>query len=204
MNLDYTIKQFNLVKNELKNTTLVLASKTINADFLIQFIKATGHLQYGENYAKELTKWDFIMQSIPNIDLSFIGKFQNGNIKKIIKYCNTIEGVSSFEDLQKIKFEANRMNKKIKVYAQINIGGEVQKNGFIISKININDLKQFDGLMCIPPQGESNFYFEKMNYLKKTLGFLNLSMGMSGDYKNAILHGSTEIRIGTLIFGERK
>jgi pyridoxal phosphate enzyme (YggS family) len=195
---------FNL-KNEVGDKiTITIASKTVKTELLIEFIRQTGHLDFGENYASELSKWDAIIEEFNNIRLSFIGSFQTGNLRKIVKYCNKIEGISSLKELEKVQKESLKHNKKVICYAQINIGEETQKNGFKLSDILIDDLKKFDGLMCIPPALKPvDEYFKKMQNLKEECGLSSLSMGMSGDYKKAILSGSTEIRVGSLIFGGR-
>ena len=103
------------------------------------------------------------------------------------------------------------MKKKIKIFIQVNIGEESQKVG-----INVNDLNEFYsicrkdlklniiGLMCLPPANENtDGYFEQMEKLNKQLGLQELSLGMSNDYLDAIEYGSTYVRIGSKIFGNR-
>ena len=111
---------------------------------------------------------------------------------------------------KKIVDEQNKINKKIKVFLQINIGDEDQKSG--ISKVEASQLVEYCkeigldliGLMCIPPANvDPNNYFEEMNRLNKSFGFEDLSMGMSDDYLIALRHSSTFLRIGTKIFGVR-
>ncbi len=99
----------------------------------------------------------------------------------------------------------------MKIFIQVNIGNEEQKNGIEISQIEnfyekcINDLElNIVGLMCLPPNNEkSSLYFSKMNELKKKLNLSELSMGMSKDYIDAIKNNSTFLRIGSKIFGKR-
>ena len=104
----------------------------------------------------------------------------------------------------------NKINKKIKIFLQVNIGDESQKSG-----INKNDLDKLIsycveigldiiGLMCIPPLNtDPESYFEEMKKLNKSFGFKELSMGMSSDFLEAAKHSSTYIRIGSSIFGKR-
>ena len=103
-----------------------------------------------------------------------------------------------------------KINKKIKIFLQVNIGDEDQKSG--INKNNliqlVNYCKEIDldliGLMCIPPvNNDPENYFDEMNKLNKTLGFNELSMGMSSDFLTAVKHSSTYVRIGSSIFGKR-
>ena len=106
--------------------------------------------------------------------------------------------------------QTNKINKKIKIFLQVNIGDENQKSG--IDKNNINKLvsycKELDldliGLMCIPPANiDPEVYFEEMRMLNRKLGFAELSMGMSSDFILAAKYHSTYIRIGSSIFGKR-
>ena len=102
------------------------------------------------------------------------------------------------------------MNKKIKIFIQVNIGDETQKSG--VNKKELDSLVNYClklnleliGLMCIPPEGEDpSKYFIEMNQLNHKFELLDLSMGMSGDYLKAVENSSTFLRIGSSIFGER-
>ena len=118
--------------------------------------------------------------------------------------------VDSVKLANKIAVEQNKIKKNIKIFLQINIGNENQKSG--INKNEIDHLVSFSkeigldviGLMCIPPANiDPQGYFDEINKLNKSLGFSELSMGMSSDFLLAIKHLSTYIRIGSSIFGER-
>ena len=111
---------------------------------------------------------------------------------------------------KKIADEQNKINKKIKIFLQVNIGDENQKSG--IDKEEVSQLvsycKEIDlnliGLMCIPPADiDPEEYFEEMNKLNKTLNLTELSMGMSSDFLIAAKHFSTYVRVGSGIFGQR-
>ena len=104
-----------------------------------------------------------------------------------------------------------KQNKKLKIFIQINIGNEPQKNGismenakeFYLKCINVLDL-DIVGLMCLPPINQSAInYFSKMKLLSDKLNVDCVSMGMSGDYLKAVMYGSTFVRIGSKIFGQR-
>jgi len=103
-----------------------------------------------------------------------------------------------------------KLKKKIKIFLQVNIGDEDQKSG--INKNNVEYLVSYCkeigldliGLMCIPPIDiDPENYFKEMNILNKSLGFSELSMGMSSDFLQATQHSSTYVRIGSSIFGQR-
>ena len=111
---------------------------------------------------------------------------------------------------KKIADEQNKINKKIKIFLQVNIGDENQKSG--INKNNVKQLVNYCkeigldliGLMCIPPADiDPVGYFEEMNKLNENLNFSDLSMGMSSDFLKAAKHYSTYLRIGSSIFGKR-
>ena len=139
-----------------------------------------------------------------------VGKLQTNKVKFAVKLFDYIHSVDSKKLANKIAIEQNKINKKIKIFLQINIGEENQKSG--INKNEIEDLisycKSIDldliGLMCIPPADiDPEVYFKEMENLNRSLGFDELSMGMSSDYLIAAKHSSTYVRIGSSIFGQR-
>lgn len=183
-NIDTSFHKYSALKQTLPNTKILLATKGISSDFLLQFIALTGHKYYAENYASELSKWDEVLKKYPETEISFIGSFQSGNIKKILKYCNSIESFSSLKMLEKVRNEANKLQKNITAFAQINIGIEPQKNGFLPSEINAETIQHFSGIMCIPPFNKSpNVYFNQMQKIAQKHNIKHLSMGMSSDLK---------------------
>ena len=170
-----------------------------------------GHLEYGENKVQEaITKWADIKLAYPNLKLHLIGRLQTNKVKFVLKLFDYIHSVDSEKLAKKIVDEQNKINKKIKIFLQVNIGDENQKSG--ISKDEVGQLVSYCkeigldliGLMCIPPADiDPEEYFEEMNKLNKNLNFLELSMGMSSDFLKAAKHHSTHIRIGSSIFGQR-
>ena len=106
---------------------------------------------------------------------------------------------------------SKKKNKNLKIFIQVNIENESQKSGITIDRLNefykicTQDLNlNIVGLMCIPPNdGKPELHFDRMQKLKSTLSINELSMGMSEDYIDAIKYGSTFVRIGSKIFGER-
>ena len=140
-----------------------------------------------------------------------IGKLQTNKVKYVIPLFDYIHTLDNFKLADKISEEQKKRNKYLKIFIQVNIGNEEQKSGinskdlkFFYNKC-ISDLKlDIIGLMCIPPQdGDVKKYFSHMLELKNSLKLKELSMGMSSDYIEAIEHGSTFVRIGSKIFGNR-
>ena len=189
---------------------IIAVSKTFKIDLILPLIKY-GHLNFGENKVQEaLDKWTKIKAENSNIKLHMIGKLQTNKVKFAVKLFDYIHSVDSEKLAKKIADEQSKINKRIKIFIQVNIGDENQKSGInknqlsnlilYCNKINLDVI----GLMCIPPLNiESSLYFKEMNQLNKNFGFTELSMGMSSDYLKASENSSTFLRIGSSIFGER-
>ena len=139
-----------------------------------------------------------------------IGNLQTNKVRDCVKYFDFIHSVDSKKLAKKISDEQQKINKKVKIFVQVNIGEENQKSGILkddldslisyCKEINLNLL----GLMCIPPVNDNpSKYFKEVNLLNKKFGFLELSMGMSSDYLDACENSSTFLRIGSSIFGKR-
>jgi pyridoxal phosphate enzyme (YggS family) len=210
LDIDNYIKDYLNKLNINNNPKIVAVSKTFKIDKILPLIEH-GHVDYGENKVQEaVEKWTEIKQINPQIKLHMIGKLQTNKVKFAVKIFDYIHSVDSEKLAKKIADEQNKINKKIKIFLQVNIGDENQKSG-----INKNDLIQLVsyckkiglnliGLMCIPPADiDSEKYFEEMSKLNKTLNFPELSMGMSSDFLKAAKYHSTYVRIGSSIFGRR-
>ena len=193
-----------------KNPKIVAVSKTFKIDKILPLIDH-GHVDYGENKVQEaFEKWTEIKKINSNIKLHMIGKLQTNKVKFAVQIFDYIHSVDSQKLAKKIADEQNKINKKIKIFLQVNIGDENQKSG--INKTEINQLVSYCkeigldliGLMCIPPANiDPEGYFNEMNKLNKTLDLNELSMGMSSDFLIATKYFSTYVRIGSSIFGKR-
>ena len=215
-----TVKNLLDVKNNIKihlnklnienNPKIIAVSKTFKIDKILPLIEY-GHNDYGENKVQEaLEKWTEVKKKNSKIRLHMIGKLQSNKVKFALQIFDYIHSVDSEKLAKKIADEQNKINKKIKVFLQVNIGDENQKSG--INKNEVDQLVSFTkeiglnviGLMCIPPVNiDPESYFLEMNKLNKDQGFAELSMGMSSDYLKASVHSATYIRVGSSIFGQR-
>ena len=215
-----TVKNLLEIKDNIKiqlnklninhNPKIVAVSKTFKIDKILPLIEY-GHCDYGENKVQEaVEKWTEIKKKYPKIRLHMVGKLQTNKVKFAVKIFDYIHSVDSEKLARKIVDEQNKINKKIKVFLQVNIGDENQKSG--IDKNEVTQLVSFSkeigleviGLMCIPPvNSDPEGYFDEMNKLNKDIGLPELSMGMSSDYILAAKHSSTHIRVGSGIFGQR-
>ena len=196
---------------QLINPKIIAVSKTFSMTEIKPLIDY-GHIHYGENKVQEsIEKWTDVKSSCQNIRLHMIGKLQTNKVKYVIPLFDYIHSLDNLKLAKKISEEQKKKNKYLKIFIQVNIGNEEQKSG-----INPKDLKDFYdkcvldlnldviGLMCIPPQDDDvKKYFTEMLDLKNSLDLKELSMGMSSDYLEAIEHGSTFVRIGSKIFGNR-
>ena len=210
-NIKDSIKANKEKTNNKNNIKIIAISKTFEINHINPLIE-NGHLDFGENKVQEaIEKWTHVKAKNKNISLHLVGKLQSNKTKLALKIFDYIHSLDTEKLANKISEEQTRIEKKPKLFIQVNIGNEDQKSG-----INPNNLKSFYkycldknldviGTMCLPPISEDpEKYFMRMNYLNKDLGLKELSMGMSADYISAIDFNSTYIRVGSKIFGERK
>jgi pyridoxal phosphate enzyme (YggS family) len=206
-------KKIKVYSNELQinNYSKVIAvSKTFKIEKILPLIDY-GHVDFGENKVQEaIEKWTEIKKKNSKIKLHMIGKLQTNKVKFAVQIFDYIHSVDSEKLAKKIADEQVKINKKIKIFLQVNIGNEDQKSG--INKNDLNKMVLFCkennldliGLMCIPPMNaDSEDYFKEMKQLNRSLGFKELSMGMSSDFLKAVKNLSTFVRIGSNIFGQR-
>ena len=206
----------NNIKNHLNklkinnNPKIVAVSKTFKIDKILPLIEH-GHVDFGENKVQEaIEKWTEIKKTNLQVKLHMIGKLQTNKVKSAVQVFDYIHSVDSEKLAKKILDEQSKINKKIKIFLQVNIGDENQKSG--INKNEVSQLASYCkkigleliGLMCIPPANiDPEVNFEEMSKLNKALGLAELSMGMSSDFLKAAKHLSTYIRVGSSIFGQR-
>jgi len=210
LDIDNHIKVYLNKLNINNNPKIVAVSKTFKIDKILPLIEH-GHMDYGENKVQEaVEKWTEVKRKNSHVRLHMIGKLQTNKVKFAVQIFDYIHSVDSEKLAKKIADEQKKINKKIKIFLQVNIGNENQKSG--VNKNDVSQLvsycKEIDldlvGLMCIPPANiDSEDYFEEMNKLNKTLNLTELSMGMSSDFLIAVKHFSTYVRIGSSIFGQR-
>jgi pyridoxal phosphate enzyme (YggS family) len=203
--------KLNLSNLNINNLPKIIAvSKTFKIDKILPLIEY-GHTDFGENKVQEaIDKWDNLRETNSNIKLHMIGKLQTNKVKLAVKLFDYIHSVDSQKLAKKIADEQQKINKKIKIFIQVNIGNEDQKSG--INKVELGKLVDYckqinlsvEGLMCIPPNDlDTSSYFSEMNLLNKNFNLSELSMGMSSDYLKASENLATYLRIGSKIFGQR-
>ena len=200
--------------------TLVAATKMNSPENIAQAISA-GISVCGENRVQELLEKNALNAYVGS-SIHFIGHLQKNKVRQIVGVCNLIQSVDSLELLSLIDSRAKALGIRQEVLLEINIGGEASKSGMmehdlplILEKASSFYAVFIRGLMAIPPisnsTGENRVYFARMRQLfidnsaKKydNVSMDFLSMGMSGDFEDAIAEGSNMVRVGSAIFGAR-
>ncbi|WP_415315256.1 YggS family pyridoxal phosphate-dependent enzyme [Candidatus Pelagibacter sp. Uisw_137] len=193
-----------------KSPKIIAVSKTHPIASISPLINH-GHLDFGENKVQEaIDKWSDIKNKKNSIKLHLIGRLQTNKVKYALKIFDYIHSLDSEKLANKISDEQIKQGKKPKIFIQVNIGNEDQKSG--INKERLDDFYKFCknlnldiiGTMCIPPNnGNTEKFFFEMSNINQKLNFKELSMGMSGDYLEAIKNSATYVRVGSKIFGSR-
>lgn len=214
--MSVNIEAFQNIISELKEkkVTLVAVSKTKPVEDILELYQL-GQFDFGENYVQELIEKEKLLPK--NIKWHFIGHLQTNKVKLIAPFVQLIHGVDSLKLLKEINKQAEKCNRIINCLLQIHIAEEATKFGLNEEELN-EVLSQFISLkmkhinIC-GLMGMASFT-DDLNKVKKEFEvisnlFINnsnfsiLSIGMSSDYKIAIESGSTMVRIGSLLFGER-
>ena len=213
-----SIDNLNQIQKLLKEKTkenkipkIVAVSKTFSISDIKPLLEY-GHIDFGENKIQEaLDKWSSVKSNFGNIKLHMIGKLQTNKVKFLIPLFDYFHSLDNLKLARKISEDEIKKKKKIKIFIQVNIGNEDQKNGVSVDYLDefysicVEELKlDIIGFMCLPPNNEKTLsYFLEMQQLTKKFSFKELSLGMSNDYIDATEYGSTFVRIGSKIFGNR-
>ena len=216
-----SLKKLNLIKNKVNeiinkkqlniNPKIIVVTKKFSLNKIKPLLES-GHIHYGENKIQEAEeKWSEAKNVYTNLKLHMIGKLQTNKAKKAVKLFDYIHSLDSEKLALKIFQCEKELNKKIKLFIQINITKEEQKSGITLNEIEnfydycTNKLSlNIIGLMCLPPvNSNSQTYFKLLKVAADKLKLNDLSMGMSSDFENATLEGSTYLRLGTAVLGSR-
>ena len=171
-----------------------------------------GHIHFGENKIQEAEeKWTEIKKKYKNLQLHMVGKLQSNKVKKAVKLFDFIHSLDNKKLALMISKYQKELKKEVKLFIQINLAAEEQKSGLLLTNLNnfynycVSELSlNIVGLMCLPPVDiNSDKYFKLLKKSSDDLNLNDLSMGMSSDFENAVLNGSTFLRLGTLIMGKR-
>ena len=201
-----------ITQKQLKtNPKIIVVTKTFALNKITPLL-GHGHMHFGENKIQEAeNKWSEIRNQYSNLKLHMIGKLQSNKAKRAVKIFDYIHSLDNAKLALKIFQYEKELNKKIKLFIQVNLTDESQKSGILL-----NDLNKFYhyctkelslniiGLMCLPPiESNPSQYFKILKNTAEKLNLKDLSMGMSSDFEQAVINGSTYLRLGTIILGER-
>ena len=215
------IENLNLIKNKVSKIAqekqlktdprIIVVTKKFTIDKILPLVEKN-HLDFGENKVQEAEdKWTNVKSNYPNLKLHMIGKLQSNKAKKAIALFDYIHSLDNAKLASKISNFEKELGKKTKLFIQVNIADETQKSGVLVNDLDAfyhyctNEISlDIIGLMCLPPiDSNSGDFYKILKNLANKLGLKHLSMGMSSDYQNALVEGSTYLRLGTSIMGPR-
>lgn len=190
---------------------LIAVSKTHGAEAIRPLI-AAGQRHFGENRVQEAAaKWPELRSETPGIVLHLIGQLQSNKAEEAVALFDEIHSVDRSSLVQALAKACEKAGKQPQLFVQVNIGDEEQKGGCTVADLPalLADAKDaglaIDGLMAIPPADvDPAPYFALLDELAERHGLPLRSMGMSGDYENAVMLGATHVRVGTALFGARE
>ena len=206
-----------------EDVQLMAVSKTFPGPAIAE-AHAAGLRLFGENRVQEFAGKSWDVKNLPGIEFHLIGHLQSNKVPRAVELFDGIDSVDSLKLAEKINGMAGRMRKRLPVLLEINIGGEEQKAGLAPDSAELEQLLTaapkfaalaIRGLMAIPPHTDdpegARPYFKRLRELRDSIRARNLpgvsmdtlSMGMSHDFEVAVEEGSTCVRLGTAIFGER-
>ena len=202
--------KFNSLSLDQYNPKVIAVSKTFKEQDILPLLDY-GHCDFGENKVQEaLLKWPKLREKYKNVKLHMLGKLQTNKAKFAVDIFDYIHSLDNIKLANKLASEIHKKDKKVKMFIQINLGGEKQKSGIEPSDLeefykNCKTLKlDIIGTMCIPPDSQNpKHFFKDLMQLNKKINLPEISMGMTNDYLDALEYGSTYLRIGTGIFGRR-
>ena len=190
--------------------TLVAVSKTHPAA-AVREAYAAGQRDFGENYAQEWREKADALADLADLRWHFIGGLQTNKVKYLAGRVAAIHTVDRVELAREISKRFAAKGAVARIYLEVNLGGEASKSGCapddtpaLAAAVRALAAVEVLGLMSIPPpEDDPRPHFRALRALRDRLGLAGLSMGMSADWKAAIEEGSTCVRVGTAIFGER-
>jgi len=202
------------IKNKIPSNVNILAVSKGFKSQEIKTIQNMGQNDFGESKFQEALEKQVILKDLKQIKWHFIGRIQSNKIRKIVQNFQYIHSVDSLEKLQKISDISCQEKKNPSIMLQVKLSDDPTKGGFnpdflTLKWREIQELKNITltGLMTINPKGlsskENKKLFKKCRCLADSLQLPDCSMGMSGDWQEAIDAGSTWLRLGSLIFGNR-
>ncbi|HET9811099.1 MAG TPA: YggS family pyridoxal phosphate-dependent enzyme [Sphingomicrobium sp.] len=205
--LDSIAASARIARRDPDDVTLIAVSKTRSAEEIKALIEA-GQRDFGESRVQEAqSKWPEILSARPDLRLHCVGRLQSNKAADAVRLFDSIHSLDRPSLLDALVKEAEKADRCPSIYVQVNIGDEAQKGGCaiehvgsLVAAVRASPLP-LAGLMCIPPLGlEPAPFFALLAKLAEEHDVEGLSMGMSADYREAVLLGATAVRVGTALF----
>lgn len=199
-----------LARRPSEDIQLIAVSKTRSVEDIAPLI-LQGQMLFGENRVQEAAqKWPVLKQQHSGIQLHLIGQLQSNKAEEAVALFDMIHSVDRLSLISALGKAMQKLQRAVPCFIQVNIGAEAQKGGCSVAELPelLKAAQESDipvaGLMCIPPADvEAAPFFALLAELSARYGLPQLSMGMSDDFETAIMLGTTHIRLGTALFGER-
>ena len=199
-----------LARRPSEDIHLIAVSKTRSVEDIVPLI-LQGQMLFGENRVQEAAqKWPALKEQHSGIQLHLIGQLQSNKAEEAVALFDMIHSVDRLSLISALGKAMQKLQRAVPCFIQVNIGAEAQKGGCSVAELPelLKAAQESDipvaGLMCIPPADvEAAPFFALLAELSARYGLPQLSMGMSDDFETAIMLGTTHIRLGTALFGER-
>ncbi|WP_353206975.1 YggS family pyridoxal phosphate-dependent enzyme [Sphingorhabdus sp.] len=199
-----------LARRPSEDIHLIAVSKTRSVEDIAPLI-LQGQMLFGENRVQEAAqKWPVLKEQHSGIQLHLIGQLQSNKAEEAVALFDVIHSVDRLSLISALGKAMRKLQRAVPCFIQVNIGAEAQKGGCSVAELPelLKAAQESDipvaGLMCIPPADvEAAPFFALLAELSARYGLPQLSMGMSDDFETAIMLGTTHIRLGTALFGER-
>ena len=193
-----------------RDISLIAVSK-VQPNERVAAVLEEGHRVFGENRVQEAEgKWPAFRETYPDVELHLIGPLQTNKVRVAMGLFDVIHTVDRPKLARTIARIAEEIGHCPKLFVQVNTGDEAQKAGVSVDEVDalIAECRELDlpvvGLMCLPPVDEApSLHFALLAKIAARNGLTGLSMGMSGDFEEAIAQGATHVRVGSAIFGAR-
>lgn len=190
--------------------TLIAVSK-LQPLARIEAVLEAGHRVFGENRVQEAQgKWPAFRERYDGVELHLVGPLQTNKVRAAMALFDAIHSVDRVKLARTIARVADETGRCPDIFVQVNTGDEPQKAGVAVDEADglVDECRSLGlpvrGLMCIPPVDEPpSLHFALLARIARRNGLAGLSMGMSGDFEEAIAQGATHIRVGSAVFGAR-
>ena len=206
------IRLAELNNSRLEGSVNLIAVSKLQPLAKIEQVLLSGHRVFGENRVQEaFQKWPTLKKTYPTVSLHLLGPLQTNKVKESLKLFDVVHSLDREKLARVFSENIQQSGQSPDFFIQVNTGEEEQKSGIPPSAVDkfVDDCREtyklpIVGLMCIPPINEEpSLHFALLKKLAERNGLKRLSMGMSSDFVSAITFGSTDVRIGTALFGKR-